>query len=34
VCSILEAELRRAMALLGARTLADLGPEMVVLPPR
>ena len=33
VCAILEAELRRAMALLGAATLADLRPEMVVLPP-
>ena len=33
VCAILEAELRRAMALLGAPTLADLRPEMLVLPP-
>jgi 4-hydroxymandelate oxidase len=33
VCAILDAELRRAMALLGAATLADLRPEMVVLQP-
>jgi 4-hydroxymandelate oxidase len=33
VCAILEAELRRAMALLGAPTLADLRPGMIVLPP-
>ena len=32
VCAILDDELRRAMALLGAPTLADLRPEMVVLP--
>ena len=32
VCAILEDELRRAMALLGAPSLADLRPEMVVLP--
>ncbi len=34
VCAILEDELRRAMALLGAPRLADLRPEMVVLPRR
>jgi 4-hydroxymandelate oxidase len=33
VCAILEDELRRAMALLGAPTLDDLRREMVVLPP-
>lgn len=33
VASILDEELRRAMALLGAPTLDDLRPEMVVLPP-
>jgi 4-hydroxymandelate oxidase len=33
VCALLADELRRAMALLGAPTLADLRPEMVVLPP-
>ncbi len=33
VCAILADELRRAMALLGAPSLEDLRPEMVVLPP-
>ncbi len=33
VCALLADELRRAMALLGAPTLADLHPGMVVLPP-
>ena len=32
VLAILRDELERAMALLGAPTVADLGPEMVVLP--
>lgn len=33
VCALLAEELRRAMRLLGAPTLADLRPEMVILPP-
>jgi len=32
VCALLADELRRAMALLGAPTLADLRPEMVIVP--
>lgn len=32
VCALLAEELRRAMRLLGAPTLADLHPEMVILP--